>query len=307
MLLECQLGVAMFLTGTFGNGLTVVVIHRTRRLHNHCTPLLLNLAIGNLLCCTTSMPVMAHQALIQSPINFPILVCKLLSLELHSLFGVSFCTLAAIALVRCLAVRSTTAPSVFLHKHYLQCLLGLTWLLPVLLAVPFYFHYQSSGHDGRLCMFFCGSRLKGNGGTSGLWELLLVTTYPGVPVLVMVVCYSLIFHQVKKCEKNGKKRGLILPHLPPDASVPQASGGLWSPCLKHPEKGDQLQSDALLHFCQVLLVVLMMIILTDIHTICFNIFLSYVACVLPATLLHLNERSNIWPPSNVPIWVGAMR
>ena len=196
----------MFLTGTFGNGLTVVVIHRTRRLHNHCTPLLLNLAIGNLLCCTTSMPVMAHQALIQSPINFPILVCKLLSLELHSLFGVSFCTLAAIALVRCLAVRSTTAPSVFLHKHYLHCLLGLTWLLPVLLAVPFYFHYQSSGHDGRLCMFFCGSRLKGNGETSGLWELLLVTTYPGVPVLVMVVCYSLIFHQVKKCEKNGKKK-----------------------------------------------------------------------------------------------------
>ena len=37
-----------------------------------------------------------------------------------------------------------------------------------------------------------------------------------------------------------------------------------------------------------------------------NINLSYVACVLPATLLHLNERSNIWPPSNVPIWVGAL-
>ena len=46
----------------------------------------------------------------------------------------------------------------------------------------------------QLC--FCGSRLKGNGETIGLWELLLVTTYPGVPVLVMVICYSLIFHQV---------------------------------------------------------------------------------------------------------------
>ena len=34
-----------------------------------------------------------------------------------------------------------------------------------------------------------------------------------------------------------------------------------------------------------------------------SIFLSYVACVLPATVLHLNERSNIWPPSKVPIWV----
>ena len=145
----------MFVPGTLGNTLTVLVIWKTRRLHNHCTTFLLNLATSNLLCCATSMPVMAHQALIRSPIKFPILVCKLLSLELHSLFGVSFSTLAAIALVRCLAVRSTTAGSVWLHKHYLHSLLGLTWILPVLLAVPFYFHYESSGHDGRLCMFFC--------------------------------------------------------------------------------------------------------------------------------------------------------
>ena len=46
--------------------------------------------------------------------------------------------------------------------------------------------------------------------------------------------------------------------------------------------------------------------MSDIPARAKNIFLSYVACVLPATLLHLNERSNIWPPSNVPIWVGAL-
>ena len=119
--------------------------------------------------------VMAHQALLRSPIHFPMVVCKLLSLELHSLFGVSFSTLAAISLVRCLAVRSTAVPSFWLQKHFLHALLVLTWLLPVLLAVPFYFHYESSGHDGRLCMFFCGERLQGAKERGSLWELLLVS------------------------------------------------------------------------------------------------------------------------------------
>jgi hypothetical protein len=32
--------------GTVGNGLTILVIGRTRRLYNHCTPFLLSLAIG---------------------------------------------------------------------------------------------------------------------------------------------------------------------------------------------------------------------------------------------------------------------
>ena len=48
----------MFDPGTLGNTLTVLVIWKTRRLHNHCTTFLLNLALSNLLCCATSMPVM---------------------------------------------------------------------------------------------------------------------------------------------------------------------------------------------------------------------------------------------------------
>ena len=56
-----QLDEAMFVPGTLGNTLTVLVIWKTRRLHNHCTTFLLNLALSNLLCCATSMPVMPFQ------------------------------------------------------------------------------------------------------------------------------------------------------------------------------------------------------------------------------------------------------
>ena len=37
--------------GTLGNGLTVVVLARTRRLYNHCTPLLMSLAVGEMTPC----------------------------------------------------------------------------------------------------------------------------------------------------------------------------------------------------------------------------------------------------------------
>ena len=63
-------------------------------------------------------------------------------------------------------------------------------------------------HFFQLC--FCGSRLQGNRETSGLWELLLVTTYPGVPVLIMVVCYSLIFHEMRESRKRVEGCGARL-------------------------------------------------------------------------------------------------
>ena len=78
--------------GTVGNSLTLVVVGRTRRLYNHCTPLLSSLAVANLLGCVSSLPVISHNALTSSQANIftSALTCKLLSMELHALFGISF-------------------------------------------------------------------------------------------------------------------------------------------------------------------------------------------------------------------------
>ena len=40
--------------------------------------------------CLTSLPVVAHNALLDTLLS-PGVLCKLLSMELHALFGVSFC------------------------------------------------------------------------------------------------------------------------------------------------------------------------------------------------------------------------
>ena len=88
---------------------------------------------GNLVGCLTSLPVVAHNALLDTLLS-PGVLCKLLSMELHALFGVSFCritslhlaamfgcsflilaTLAAIAAIQALVVWSK-GTSKFLNK-----------------------------------------------------------------------------------------------------------------------------------------------------------------------------------------------
>ena len=84
--------------------------------------------------CLTSLPVVAHNALLDTLLS-PGVLCKLLSMELHALFGVSFCrifffvmynitrvqfpnfiaTLAAIAAIQALVVWSK-GTSKFLNK-----------------------------------------------------------------------------------------------------------------------------------------------------------------------------------------------
>ena len=49
---------------------------------------------GNLVGCLTSLPVVAHNALLDTLLS-PGVLCKLLSMELHALFGVSFCRIAS--------------------------------------------------------------------------------------------------------------------------------------------------------------------------------------------------------------------
>ena len=59
--------------------------------------------MGNLVCCLSSLPLVSLSALLG---RFPLspTTYKLLSLELHALFGVSFATVAAISLVRAVVV-----------------------------------------------------------------------------------------------------------------------------------------------------------------------------------------------------------
>jgi len=263
--------------GSVGNLYTVVVIGRTRWLYNHCTPFLLSLAIGNLLCCLTTIPIVSYTALTFKPEDYPIgghiMACKLLSLELHTLFGVSYGTLAAISIVRCMVVW-TNGNSPFLGRWHLGFLLLFTWTFPAIFSIPLFVAYGTDAHSGRICAYFCGASF--NKSEEEVWaeerlhwevwemsEVFTVITYPGVPLLVMAVSYSLIFYQMRSSRLLLEECGVLAFNV---------------------QKREQ-------NFSRML---------------CY-IFLSHLICCLPAAILHFNDRTSIlfWP-SAVPDWLNSV-
>ena len=94
----------------------------------------------------------------------------------------------------------------------ISLLLLLTWLVPIAAVLPLYFVFgkfrhlycgdgaplESPWHSGRLCSYFCSDLLT-NTHTQDRQRIVvyLTTSYAGLPFLVMGVCYSLIYYQVK--------------------------------------------------------------------------------------------------------------
>ncbi|TRY71826.1 hypothetical protein TCAL_01074 [Tigriopus californicus] len=67
-----------------GNSLTIYVIHRTRRLHNPCTPYLINVSCLDLAVSVLILPVIGINA-VSGLVIFPLVMCKPLSVLFHVL------------------------------------------------------------------------------------------------------------------------------------------------------------------------------------------------------------------------------
>lgn len=190
--------------GTIGNSLTLVVLARTKRLYNHCTPFLFSLAVGNLCGCVTSLPVVSHNALLGTMLKSRIL-CRLMSMELHALFGISFATVAAISAIQCLVVWSKGS-SKLLNKKCIGLLVMMTWIVPIVAVFPLFFVFGSIWHSGRICSYFCKDKLVED---ERYIVIYLTTSYAGFPFLVMGVCYSLIYYQMRISQISLEDNGVV--------------------------------------------------------------------------------------------------
>jgi len=192
--------------GTVGNGLTLIVLTRTKRLYNHCTPFLISLAVGNLLGCMTSLPLVSFNALYHSTLHSRFW-CKLVSMELHALFGISFVTVAAISFIQSLVVW-TKGSSSFLNKYSISVLLFLTWIIPIAAVVPLFFVVGSAWHSGRICSYFCKD-LHAADVDEKYIVIYLTTSYAGFPFLIMGICYSLIYYQMRISQISLEDNGVV--------------------------------------------------------------------------------------------------
>merc|ERR1712137_1249500 len=116
------------------------------------TPLLLNLAFGNMVCCTLVFPIVAHNALTSvSYLSVPHL-CTAFKIALHSFCGNSLCTVSAISVIQCIAVL-TNGVSTWLNRFLLIHLIWLTCLVPILGGAILSYAFDSIAHSERICVY----------------------------------------------------------------------------------------------------------------------------------------------------------
>ena len=156
-----------------------------RRLHNFCTPFLINLSVCDMLMTAFILPILGFNG-ISGQSYLPIPICKLISIIFHVVIGmfsrfyafitiiilliinytcvnlpiyflaVSCCSLAAVSFIRCLAI--WTDNKCRLLEQPKTCLVFI-WIVPATALFVFYnsvWSEESHIRSSYVCSFFCG-------------------------------------------------------------------------------------------------------------------------------------------------------
>jgi len=254
-------------TGVLGNILTIIVIDRNKHIHNHLTPLLLNLAVGNVICCSSVFPVIAYNSLTSTSILPNNIICSFFKVLLHSFSGFSLSTVAAISVIQCVAVW-TNGVSSWLNRYMIGNLIALTWIVPISGAVSLALTsaFESPAHSGRLCNYFCGTSssempvAKAEIGTITIISHNLI--FSCLPIIIMAICYILIFYQLRTKRISLEEWGLVAYHI------------------KKRER----------NFTKMLI----------------SIFSSYILCTFPGIILSWNDKTDMFfISSSSPTWLDC--
>merc|ERR1719273_840294 len=126
-----------------------------RRLHNFCTPFLINLSICDAMMTALILPILGFNG-ITGYSYLPTILCKIVSIIFHVIIAVASCSLAAVSFIRCLAIW-TDNKCRLLERH--KTCLAFIWTIPAIALLAF---YNSNWSDERhirssyVCSFFCG-------------------------------------------------------------------------------------------------------------------------------------------------------
>ncbi|XP_078697121.1 melanopsin-like [Branchiostoma floridae x Branchiostoma belcheri] len=180
--------------GWVGNLLIVYVFFRSKHFHHTKNVLTLNLAITNVLMCLATVPTYVASSFSRKWI-FSDTVCQMTGF-MAGWFGTqSICTLAAIALDRCIAITMPLTGKLNRGRR-MAVSVAVVWLWSLVWCLPPFFgwnqwsklKYQTS------CTF---DYLSGN--TFQRWYIMALTLAGFVlPMVVMVVCYYAIWRAARR-------------------------------------------------------------------------------------------------------------
>ena len=181
--------------GFIGNTVVILCILLSHRLRTVCNIFVLNLCIADLLTCLTG-PFMVLAFLSSDEWKRPAVICSGVAFINVTCIGCSVYTLTTISISRLILISSTRGLYVSIYSSLkLGLAVFLTWFVPLIMAcLPPVFGIGRFGYDKR----FHSCTWDPSHPLSHAYSLILGIVFYPVPLLIILVCYSLIFAKIRK-------------------------------------------------------------------------------------------------------------
>ncbi|KAM8980655.1 C-C chemokine receptor type 9 isoform 1-T2 [Sarcophilus harrisii] len=195
----------MFVVGTLGNNLVIIMYWYCTRVKTMTDVFLLNLAIADLLFLLT-LPFWADQASDQW--KFGTVMCKMINATQEMNFYSSMLFITCISVDRCIVIAHAWKAHLWRQKSllYSKMVCCAVWVIAITLCIPEYLYSQDiEQFDTMVCTMVYpreNDKLK-----SVLLILKLILRF-FLPLIIIFICYTIVIHTLLQTKKSSKHKAL---------------------------------------------------------------------------------------------------
>lgn len=286
------LTILIMIVGICGNLLTIIALLKCPKVRNVAAAFIISLCIADCIFCAIVLPFNAFR-FIQGTWTHGELLCRVIPFIQYGNIGVSLLCIAMITINRYIMIAHHSIYSKVYKRLWIGVMIGFCWLFSYGMQLPTFFKvWGAFGYDPNLRT--C-SILKDENGRSSKTPLFVIAFV--IPCLIIVGCYARIFWVVHKSEvrlrRHATKQNSIPNNLRPMPSTGQSrvtstsSSSSYDPnstgeakysstSQKSTRVKDQRDVKAKRNEWRITKMVL-------------AIFLSFVACYLPITVIKIAD------------------
>ncbi|XP_063228650.1 G-protein coupled receptor moody-like isoform X2 [Bacillus rossius redtenbacheri] len=267
--------ILIMVVGVLGNLLTVVALLRCPRVRNVAAAFIISLCVADFIFCIMVVPFGASQFVHGTWVHGAVL-CTLVPFMRYGNVGVSLLSVAMITVNRYIMITHNSLYNKVYKKVWIGAMIAFCWLLSYGMQTPTLFRvWGAFDYDPNLGSCSIVPDEHGHSAKTALFIIGFV-----IPCILIVCCYTRIFWVVHKSEKRMREHATSV-----RVSVSEANSNQAKPKPKSKSR-EQRDLKAKRNEWRITKMVL-------------AIFLSFVVCYLPITLVKVADSNVRYPGFHV--------
>ncbi|KAL0281001.1 UNVERIFIED_CONTAM: hypothetical protein PYX00_002135 [Menopon gallinae] len=262
--------VLIMITGIIGNLLTIVALLRCPRVRNVAAAFIISLCVADFIFCLLTLPFSSSRFIHGGWIHGDVL-CTMFPFMRYGNVGVSLLSIAMITINRYIMIAHYNVYSRIYRPCYIAVMICFCWCLSYGMQLPTLFGvWGKFGLHRKLGTCTIINDANGRSSKTALFIIAFV-----IPCIVIICCYARIFWVVHSSEVRMRKHAVSRPE--------GNSNNFINPAAKKKEEKALKAKRNEWKITQMVLA----------------IFLSYVACYLPITIVKVADDEVVYPGFHV--------